>query len=48
LKNLGRFLQQFLVNFARVVPHNLHEEVFRVFELLLELLDFYQGTELGL
>jgi hypothetical protein len=43
LKGLGRFLQKFLVNFSRVVPHNLHEEVFHVFELLLELLSTY-GT----
>ena len=42
LKNLGRFLKQFLVNFARIIPHNLHEEVFHVFELLLELLATYK------
>jgi hypothetical protein len=41
LKGLGRFLQKFLVNFSRVVPHNLHEEVFHVFELLLDLLSTY-------
>jgi hypothetical protein len=42
LKSLGRFLKQFLVNFARIIPHNLHEEVFHVFELLLELLSTYR------
>jgi hypothetical protein len=44
LKGLGRFLQKFLVNFSRVVPHNLHEEVFHVFELLLDLLSTYSAA----
>lgn len=35
---LFSFLENFLLNFTKVIPHNLHDEVFQVCELLYDLL----------
>lgn len=32
------FLEAFMLNFTKVIPHNLHDEVFQVCELIYELL----------
>lgn len=32
------FLDDFMLTFTKVIPHNLHDEVFQVCELLYDLL----------
>ena len=35
------FLEQFLLTFSKAIPHNLHDEVFQVCELLVDLTGTY-------
>ena len=36
-KELFTFLDSFITTFARIIPHNLHDEVFEVCTLLIDL-----------
>ena len=36
-KELYAFLDNFITTFARIIPHNLHDEVFEVCSLLIDL-----------
>ena len=36
-KEMLKFLANFITTFARIIPHNLHDEVFEVCSLLIDL-----------